>query len=194
MSRVEVAVEWGQLVLVSRDAALLRRACDHLTTLAIATTTSRPRRDGTIVARSVNDDLPLIQVLQLVSSLRRSGVPSVLRAGIITGALASRQGRPSSDGATRQDRTQRTIAAFTYEDGEPDDNDVDALMERYAWRAVSGQFTLPATAGPRTVLVMVEFEPDDERTWDHPQVPELQIRTPLDEVSGAGNDAAPATA
>lgn len=181
MSRVEVAVEWGQLVLVSRDAALLRRACDHLTTLAIATTTSRPRRDGTIVARSVNDDLPLSQVLQLVSSLRRSGVPSVLRAGIITGALTSRQGRPPSDGATRQDRTQRTIAAFTYEDGEPDDDVVVALLERYAWRAVSGQFTLPATAGPRTVLVMVEFEPDDERTWDHPQVPELQIRISVEE-------------
>lgn len=68
----------------------------------------------------------------------------MLRAGIITGALASRQGRPASDGTTRQDRTQRTIAAFTYEDGES----------------------------------------DDERTWDHPQVPELQIRISVEEDEG----------
>lgn len=160
-AEVELAVEWGQLVLLADNRAPAGRVVRLLGRLGIPAAAFR-RRDGTVRTRTDREDWTMPEVLALTGQLRGLGLAVAMRPGVISTVRERRQGRPSAIFTLRE--TQRTIAAFTFEEdgatvaGGERAEVVGGLLERMGWNRYGNAVTLTGRGGHVVVLVLVEFD------------------------------------
>lgn len=157
---VELAVEWGQVVLLGAEQAQVNRAVRLLGRLGVPALTSRPRRDGSTTARTERDDWTITDVLDLTGDLRKMGLAVALRGGVISTDRARRQGAPTETDALRT--TQRTVATFTFSDEATySPQDADALAQRMGWARHGQQVRVQDRAGRLVALMLVTYEIDE---------------------------------
>jgi len=155
---MSVSLEWGQLVLLGSDPAVVRRAVKHLESIRVAMLVAPVRADGSLTARTARADWSLKQVLRLYASLKTARFDAALVAGVVSAPYDHRQGGPSAERETLP--VQRTLLRVD----EPADTDLRYPLQRAADRlavtVVDGPAVLRAEPAVRTSLAVVEYDID----------------------------------
>lgn len=151
------------MVLLAAEQAQVNRAVRLLGRLGVPALASRPRRDGSITARTQDGDWTIIDVLDLTGPLLKMGLAVALRGGVISTDSHHRQVARTESDALRT--TQRTVATFTFaseDDYSP--QAVDDLAQRMGWQRHGQQVRMKDKAGRLVVLMLVTYDIDAQLT------------------------------
>lgn len=155
---MSVSLEWGQLVLLGSDPAVVRRAVKHLESIRVAMLVAPVRADGSLTARTARADWSLKQVLRLYASLKTARFDAALVAGVVSAPYDHRQGGPSAERETLP--VQRTLLRVDEPAGAMLRYPIERAADRLAVTVVDGPAVLRAEPAVRTSLAVVEYDID----------------------------------